>query len=209
MYSRGIYRPRDKKKFSKIERHVARHMLAWGFGDFKGGEIFPWRNYPQRNCPRAKISPPLYIPLGGGGVLRWLLRIHGHGVRQRLWANRRPLDRASSFHAALAQRPVSQGRPPRRQQRPGQHRRCRAPRPLLPRAAPPSRPPQPRQPPDLVSTMQSGTCSCPPTVNTNRPMLTMATTPVSIRRTVGCTLGASWGLSGLLCTRFVSVWKIV
>ena len=37
-------------------------MLAWGFGDFKGGEIFPWRNYPLRNCPRAKISPPLYSP---------------------------------------------------------------------------------------------------------------------------------------------------
>ena len=45
--------------FSKIERHFARHMLAWGFGDFKGGEIFPWRNYPLRNCPRAKFSPPL------------------------------------------------------------------------------------------------------------------------------------------------------
>ena len=35
-------------------------MLAWGFGDFKGGEIFPWRNYPLRNCPRAKFPPPLY-----------------------------------------------------------------------------------------------------------------------------------------------------
>jgi len=44
--------------FSKIERHFARHMLAWGFGDFKGGEIFPWRNYPLRNCPRAKFPPP-------------------------------------------------------------------------------------------------------------------------------------------------------
>ena len=38
-------------------------MLAWGFGDFKGGEIFPWRNYPLRNyplrnCPRAKFPPP-------------------------------------------------------------------------------------------------------------------------------------------------------
>ena len=44
--------------FSKIERHFARHMLAWGFGDFKGGEIFPWRNYPLRNCPRAKSPPP-------------------------------------------------------------------------------------------------------------------------------------------------------
>ena len=38
-------------------------MLAWGFGDFKGGEIFPWRNYPLRNCPRAKFSPPLYVVL--------------------------------------------------------------------------------------------------------------------------------------------------
>ena len=35
-------------------------MLAWGFGDFKGGENFPWRNYPLRNCPRAKFPPPLY-----------------------------------------------------------------------------------------------------------------------------------------------------
>ena len=43
----------------KIERHFARHMLAWGFGDFKGGEIFPWRNFPLRNCPRAKFPPPL------------------------------------------------------------------------------------------------------------------------------------------------------
>ena len=44
--------------FSKIERHFARHMLAWGFGEFKGGEIFLWRNYPLRNCPRAKSPPP-------------------------------------------------------------------------------------------------------------------------------------------------------
>ena len=58
MFSRGIYRPRDKFFFSKIERHFARHMLAWGFGDFKGGEIFPWRNCPLRNCPRAKFPPP-------------------------------------------------------------------------------------------------------------------------------------------------------
>ena len=50
--------------FWKIERHFGRHMLAWGFGDFKGGEIFPWRNYPLRNCPRAKFPPPLYYQDG-------------------------------------------------------------------------------------------------------------------------------------------------
>ena len=49
----NIYIPTDKKILSKIERHFARHMLAWSFGDFKGGEIFP-----LRNCPRAK-PPPL------------------------------------------------------------------------------------------------------------------------------------------------------
>ena len=42
-------------------------MLAWGFGDFKGGEIFPWRNYPLRNCPRAKFPPPLYAKKEGEG----------------------------------------------------------------------------------------------------------------------------------------------
>ena len=57
---KGHIETERQKKISKIERHFARHMLAWGFGDFKGGEIFPWRNYPLRNCPRAKSPPPLY-----------------------------------------------------------------------------------------------------------------------------------------------------
>ena len=41
--------------FSKIESYFARHMLAWGFGDFKGGEIIPCEIVPGRNPP-----PPLY-----------------------------------------------------------------------------------------------------------------------------------------------------
>ena len=62
-------------------------MLAWGFGDFKGGEIFPWRNYPLRNCPRAKFSPPLYgnlyrhchcLQLGIGALLHMTLPEAGH-----------------------------------------------------------------------------------------------------------------------------------
>ena len=32
------------------------HLKLWGF---KGGEIFPWRNYPQRICPQARCSHPL------------------------------------------------------------------------------------------------------------------------------------------------------
>ena len=56
---RSIYRPRDKNFLSKIERHFARHMLSWSFGDFKGGEIVPWRNHPLRNCPWAKFCPLL------------------------------------------------------------------------------------------------------------------------------------------------------
>ena len=58
--SRSIYIPRDKIFLSKIERHFARHMVARSFGDFKGGEVFPWRNYPLRNCPWAK-SPPVMV----------------------------------------------------------------------------------------------------------------------------------------------------
>ena len=71
-------------------------MLAWGFGDFKGGEIFPWRNYPLRNCPQAKFPPPLYyavvcahvFPLvgsGGGGVRYFLEACEEWGVGQFAW----------------------------------------------------------------------------------------------------------------------------
>ena len=50
--------------FSKIERHFARHMLAWGFGDFKGGEIITGRKSP----------PPPVLPRGNGdngGAWKW------------------------------------------------------------------------------------------------------------------------------------------
>ena len=41
-------------------------MFAWGFGDFKGGEIFPGRNPPP---------PPLYATLWAPrrGIFRWAL----------------------------------------------------------------------------------------------------------------------------------------
>ena len=51
-----IYLPRDKKKFSKIERYFARPMLAWNFADFMGGEIVPSETVPGRNPPTCTIN---------------------------------------------------------------------------------------------------------------------------------------------------------
>ena len=56
-------------------------MLAWGFGDFKGGEIFPWRNYPLRICPRAKFSPPLYVSERVGVVQNYWVSLAKQATR--------------------------------------------------------------------------------------------------------------------------------
>jgi hypothetical protein len=44
-------------------------MLAWGFGDFKGGEIFPWRNFGV-TVPSFTTAAGIVFPEQGQARLR-------------------------------------------------------------------------------------------------------------------------------------------